>query len=134
MFQRLKAAWKTGDWATTKREFAITDKLSKGYRGAESKYFLALMSFKNKKYDQTEKLIYALSDQYSTEPFWVAKGFILLADIYKARGNIFQARETLKSIVKNYPGNDLKQLARKKLAALPAEKPAVSKKQNKQKK
>ncbi len=129
-----KAAFKTGNMAVAKREFTITDKLSKGYRGAESKYYLALLSFNNKKYDQTEKLVYALSDQYSTKPFWVAKGFILLADVYVERGNIFQARETLKSIVANYPGNDLKQLAQKKLAALPAEKPAVSKKQNKQKK
>jgi TolA-binding protein len=129
-----KAAWQAGNMETAKREFTITDKLSKGYRGAEAKYYLALMSFNNKKYDETEKLVYALSDQYSTEPYWVAKGFILLADVYVARGNIFQARETLKSIVANYPGNDLKQLARKKLAALPAEKPAVSKKQNKQKK
>jgi TolA-binding protein len=129
-----KAAWQSGDMTTAKREFAITDKLSKGYRGAESKYFLALMSFNNKKYDETEKLIYALSDQYSTESYWVAKGFILLADVYVARGNIFQARETLKSIVKNYPGNDLKQLAKKKLDALQDRKPAISKKQNKQKK
>ena len=129
-----KTAWKDGNMQTAKREFTITDKLSKGYRGAESKYFLALLSFKNKKYDETEKLVYALSDQYSTEIYWVAKGFILLADVYVARGNIFQARETLKSIVANYPGNDLKQLARKKLAALPAEKSTISKKQNKQKK
>ncbi len=129
-----KAAWKAGDLTTAQREFSITDKLSKGKRGAESKYYLALISFKNKKYGKTEKLIYALSDQYPTEIYWVAKGFILLADVYVARGNIFQARETLKSIVANYPGNNLKQMARKKLAALPAEKTTVSKKHNKQKK
>ncbi len=133
-FVLAKTAWKTGNMAVAKREFTITDKLSKGYRGAASKYYLALLSFKDKKYDQTEKLIYALSDQYSTEPYWVAKGFILLADVYVARGNIFQARETLKSIVKNYPGNDLKTLARKKLEALPAEKPAASGKSKKQEK
>ncbi len=125
-----KAAWKAGDMATAKREFTITDRLSKGYLGAESKYQLALLSFNNKEYDLTEKLVYALSDQYSSEPYWVAKGFILLADVYVAKGNIFQARETLKSIVKNYPGNDLKQLAKKKLEALPVKKPAVSTGQN----
>ncbi len=129
-----KAAWKAGNRETAKREFTITDNLSKGYRGAESKYYLALMSFDNKKYDTTEKLVYALSDKYSAEPYWVAKGFILLADVYVKRGNIFQARQTLKSIVANYPGNDLKQLAGKKLAALPAEKSSGAKKQNKQKK
>ena len=127
-------SWKAGNMAAARREFAITDKLSKGSLGAESKYYLALISFRNKKYDQTEKLIYALSEQYPNEIYWDAKGFILLADVYVARGNIFQARQTLKSVVANYPGNDLKQLAREKLAALPVKKSTVSKKQNKQNK
>lgn len=133
-FVLAKAAWKSGKWKTAQREFAITDKLSKDYRGAESKYYLALLQYKNKNYDAAEKLIYALSDQYPGEVYWVAKGFILLADVYVARGNIFQARETLKSIIANYPGNDLKQVARKKLAALPAVKSTGSTKQNKNKK
>ena len=133
-FVLAKTAWKNKDWKTARREFAITDQLSKDYRGAESKYYLALLQYKNKKYDAAEKLIYALSDQYPAEVYWVAKGFILLADVYVARGNIFQAKETLKSIIANYPGNDLKQIARKKLAALPAEKSTGAKKQNKNKK
>jgi len=120
--------------AAAQREFAITDKLSKGSLGAESKYYLALISFRNKQYDKTEKLIYALSEQYPNEIYWDAKGFILLADVYVARGNVFQARQTLKSVIANYPGNDLKQLARKKLAALPVKKSTVSKKQNKKNK
>ncbi len=125
-FVLAKAAWKAGDLAAAQREFSITDQLSKGFRGAEAKYYLALIAFRNKNYDKTEKRVYALSDQYPAEIYWVAKGFILLADVYVARGNIFQARETLKSIIANYPGKDLKQLARKKLAALPVQKPATS--------
>ena len=129
-----KAAWKAGDRQTAAREFAITDKLDKGSRGAESKYYLALMSFQDKNYDKAEKMVYALSDRYPSEVYWVAKGFILLADIYVARGNVFQARETLKSVIANYPGNDLKQLARKKLAGLPEKSNPVSDKTNKKKK
>jgi TolA-binding protein len=45
----------------------------------------------------------------------VAKGFILLADIYMERGNTFQAEQTLQSIIDNYDGEDLKQEARQKL-------------------
>ncbi len=129
-----KAAWKAGDRQTAAREFAITTKLDKGNRGAESKYYLALMQFQNKNYDAAEKLVYGLSDRYPSEVYWVAKGFILLADVYVARGNVFQARETLKSIIANYPGNDLKQVARKKLAALPAKAAPVPAKTNKKEK
>jgi TolA-binding protein len=129
-----KAAWKAGNTATAAREFAITDKLAKGALGAESKYYLALMAFQNKKYDTAEKRVYVLSDGYPSEIYWVAKGFILLSDVYAAKGNVFQARETLKSIIANYPGNDLKQVARKKLAALPAEKSVVPANKNQKKK
>ncbi len=133
-FVLAKAAWKAGNLAQAGREFSITDKLDKGALGAESAYYLARISFKNKAYEKTEKLIYALSDRYPGEIYWVAKGFILLADVYVARGNIFQARETLKSVIANYPGNDLKQLARKKLAALPQKKQPGPLKQNRKKK
>jgi len=51
-----------------------------------------------------------------------AKGFILLSDIYVSRKNYFQARETLKSILENYSGEDLKKVARTKLALIPKEK------------
>ncbi len=129
-----KAAWKAGNLEKAGREFAITGKLDKGALGAESNYYLARIRFQKKDYNQTEKLIYALSDRYPAEIYWVAKGFILLSDVYVARGNVFQARETLKSIIANYPGNDLKQLAREKLAALPRQQPPVSAKQNPKKK
>jgi thioredoxin-like negative regulator of GroEL len=48
----------------------------------------------------------------------VAKSFILLADVYLATGNEFQARQTLQSIIDNYEGEDLRQLARQKLEIL----------------
>jgi tetratricopeptide (TPR) repeat protein len=133
-FVLAKAAWKAGNMPVAQHEFSITDHLSKGFRGAESKYYLAHMHFKSKQYDEAEKTVYALSDQYPGEMYWVAKGFILLADVYVAKGNVFQARETLKSIIANYPGSDLKQLAQKKLAALPQGKSTVSPKSKKQKK
>jgi TolA-binding protein len=60
--------------------------------------------------------------------YWVAKGFILLADTYVARGNVFQARETLKSVIDNYPGKDLKELAKQKLQQLPKEQNTQEKK------
>lgn len=102
-------------------EFKIIDQLSKGHFGAEARYNLALMAFQNKNYKDAQKLAFALSEDYPNEVYWVAKGFILLADTYVAQGNIFQARETLKSVISNYPGDDLKEVARQKLEKLPKE-------------
>ncbi len=103
------------------RELNIVDKLTTGKRGAEAKYYLAQMSFDDGKDKEAENLVYELSEQYPDFEYWVAKGFILLSDIYVARKNYFQARETLKSIINNYSGEDLKEVARTKLALIPKE-------------
>ena len=42
-------------------------------------------------------------------------------DVYVAKDNVFQAKETLKSIIENYPGGEPKELAQQKLAAIEKE-------------
>ena len=42
----------------------------------------------------------------SSHDYWVAKSFILLADVYAAQGDSFQAISTLESIIANYEGQD----------------------------
>ncbi|PLX02843.1 MAG: hypothetical protein C0595_09245 [Marinilabiliales bacterium] len=97
------------------REFEITDKLSNDELGAESKYLVALIKYKANLLDESESIVYELSEQYPSYGYWVAKGFILLADIYYARDNIFQAQQTLQSVIDNYQGNDLREEAQGKL-------------------
>ena len=120
-----KNAFNQGKFAEANREFAITDKLTSGEWGAEAKYYQALIAFNNKDDKKAETLIYQLSDQYSDFEYWVAKGFILLSDIYMVRNNSFQAEQTLKSIIDNYQGEDLRQIAREKLKKIESSKPAA---------
>lgn len=42
----------------------------------------------------------------SPHRYWVARGFILLSDIYSATGKDLEAREYLKALRDNYPGNE----------------------------
>ena len=60
-----------------------------------------------------------LGSDYSSE-YWYARTFILYGDLYKARGNYFQARHTYQSIVDNYAGEDLVKLAKEKIAEIDA--------------
>jgi len=113
-----KSALELRQMTEAEREFSITDQLTTGELGAESKYMLALISYRSNKLDEAENIIYELSDQYQSYGYWVAKGFILLADIYYARDNVFQAEQTLQSIIDNYQGNDLRQEAMDKLNRL----------------
>ena len=52
--------------------------------------------------------------------FWLGKAFLLLSDIYYDRGDYFQAKHTLRSVVENYGAeNDgVKAEASRKLAEL----------------
>jgi TolA-binding protein len=101
-------------------EFAITENLSDNELGAESKYMITYIDFASEKYTTAENGIFELSEDYASYDYWVAKGFLLLSDIYLAMGNEFQARETLRSIIENYQGPQLGEIAAQKLADIEA--------------
>ncbi|MBQ6682907.1 MAG: hypothetical protein IJM74_02245, partial [Bacteroidales bacterium] len=77
-------------------------------------------------YPEAERMIEEIVKDASSD-YWLAYSFILWADIYYARGNSLQAKQTLQSIVDNYDGADLVEVAKKKLEAIDsAEKPSQS--------
>ena len=69
------------------------------------------------KFDQAERIIKGVVRDASSD-YWLAYSFILWADIYYARGNNLQAKQTLQSIIDNYDGEELLAVARQKLAAI----------------
>ena len=71
------------------------------------------------KYPQAEKMIEGIVADASSD-YWLAYSFILWADIYYARGNKLQAKQTLQSIMENYDGEDLVAVARQKYEAIVA--------------
>lgn len=73
--------------------------------GAEAKYWLAYLQYQRKEYKASQKTIFELVKMESYD-YWVAKGFLLLAEDYFALKDTFQAKSTLQSIVDNYRGND----------------------------
>ncbi len=97
------------------QEFKITEQLANTEMAAESKYLIASINYNERKYEEAEKIIFELSNDYSYYDYWIAKGFILLADVYIAMDNTFQAKQTLQSIIENYEGQDLVEIAREKL-------------------
>ena len=88
---------------------------------AEAAYHLADMALTyDKNLDDCEARIKAiLGSDYSSE-YWYARTFILYGDLYRAKGNNFQARHTYQSIVDNYAGEDLVKLAKEKIAEIDA--------------
>ncbi|GAB1405420.1 tetratricopeptide repeat protein [Lentimicrobium sp.] len=93
-------------------------KNSPGALGAEAAYQIAFISFQKADYTQAEKQVFKVTTDYASYDYWVAKAFILLADVYVKTGNDFQAKQTLQSIIDNYEGADLRNEAIAKLKAL----------------
>jgi predicted negative regulator of RcsB-dependent stress response len=93
--------------------------------GAEAQYQLAYLSFLESDFDSSERKVFELSENYFND-YYIALGFILLADIYVEKQNLFQAIATLQSVIDNYSGDDLKEIAINKMNVLQKEQDANS--------
>lgn len=113
-----RASYKKGQYEQAREEYQALSALVKNEWAAEATYFIAQIDFEKGQDTEAEERIYQLADQFSAYDYWVAKGFILLADIYLKRGDSFQAKQTLQSIIDNYEGPELGDIARSKLASI----------------
>ena len=88
---------------------------------SEAGYKLCEIHFIRGEYKQTEAEIFAYIKQKPSYDYWLAKGFILLADVYVKLEDTFQAKATLQSIIDGYKGtDDIITIAQTKLAAIKA--------------
>jgi len=115
MIIRANSFYSIDELLLAKSEFRKVSEISISEAGAEAKYKCAEIGFKLNDLDQAEKEVFDLSNRFSVHDYWVAKGFILLADIYIKKGNEFQAKQTLQSIIDNYEGDELRVAAAGKL-------------------
>ncbi|MBO4622240.1 MAG: tetratricopeptide repeat protein [Paludibacteraceae bacterium] len=74
--------------------------------GAEAKYLLAQTAFDQGNLDQAEAEVMAFAGMNTSHQYWLARAFVLLADIYVARGDDFQAQQYLLSLQQNYRVED----------------------------
>lgn len=91
------------DYNEAKKYFDICSKTDRSNIGAECAYYVALCLYKTNQYNEAEEQVFYVSDNFNSYLDWTARSFILLSDIYVAKDNIFQAKETLKSVIDNYP-------------------------------
>ena len=74
--------------------------------GAEAKYLIAEALFNQGDLDEAETEVMSFAQMNTSQQYWLAKAFILLADIYTRRGDDFQAEQYLLSLQANYHGQN----------------------------
>ena len=110
-----KSYYMKGDYTSALQWLDKSAGADKTVYGAESAYYAAASSFKMNQLDETESKVFDISDRFSAHEYWVAKSFILLADVYVAKDNTFQAKETLRSVIDNCSIQELKNEAQHRL-------------------
>ena len=120
-FLRMKSYIDLKEDTKAQTDLVTLSKDTRTVYGAESKYLLAQRYFDRNETDKAEKEMLGFIEQGTPHSYWLARGFILLSDVYTRKGDKFQARQYLTNLKKNYKGNnkdEITAMIEKRLAAL----------------
>ncbi len=101
-----RAMLRQGDSAPALKELNLAALKSQTVVGAESRYRVGQLQYEAKEYDKAIESAFDVINNMASHDYWVAKSFILLADAYAGKGDDFQAKSTLESVIANYEGED----------------------------
>ena len=103
---RAKAYIATGQETTAVKDLLAISKDISSEMGAEAKYLYAEYHYHQGEYKKSENTIMEFINEGTTHQYWLARCFVLLADIYIAQGDDFMAKQYLLSLQENYTAND----------------------------
>ena len=101
-----KAYTATNKLTEATKELNLAALKSKTETGAEARYLVAEQQLKAKQYDKAIASAFDIANNFSSYDYWVGKGFILMSDAYVGKGDKFQAKATLESIIDNYENKE----------------------------
>ena len=76
-------------------------------QGAESRYMKAKIFYENNELELAEVAINNANEKNSAYASWVAKGLLLLSDIYIKNGDLFNARAATEAVVENFSSDKI---------------------------
>ncbi|MDD4922357.1 MAG: tetratricopeptide repeat protein [Bacteroidales bacterium] len=87
--------------------------------GAEARFRLAEYYFNQGSAKESENIIQKFIKEGTSHSYWLARSFVLLADIYIQRKDDFQAKQYLLSLKENYKAdNDVQEMISTRLTAI----------------
>jgi len=109
----------SGDLISALAEYSILAKNTQSLEGAESKYIIAQNYYDSGDKVKSENEVFDFANKGTSHQYWLARSFILLAEIYESNQEYFQAKQYLQSITENYKGqDDISERVKQRLASL----------------
>ncbi len=115
---KAKSTYGQGDMNQALKEFRDAAAAAADVHGAEAHYMVAEILYKQKKYKEALDEAFAFGNKFSAHDYWLGRTFLLIADIYTAQNELFQAKATLNSIIEGSPVEEIVTEARQKLQKL----------------
>jgi TolA-binding protein len=132
LYCRAKANVALRQWKAAQPDLKILAAEVRTAQGAEAKYLLAQSYYELQQPDEAEAQIMAFTQMNTQQQYWLARALVLLSDINRDRGELFQARQYLLVLHQNYTRtDDIRSLIAERLAKLDEmEKPVVREEDN----
>ena len=132
LYGRAKAYIALNQWKQAQPDLIALSTEVRTVQGAESKYLLAQSYYEQKDLESAEKQIMEFTQLETQQQYWLARALVLLSDINRDRGELFQARQYLLVLEQNYvqKGDDIPALIQARLAQLDTLEQPVTKEEN----
>ena len=119
-YGRAKAYVALNQWSKAQTDLKALSKEVRTAQGAEAKYLLAQSYYELKDLDAAEAEVMSFTQMNTQQQYWLARALVLLSDINRERGELFQARQYLLVLQQNYTatGDDIPALISARLTAL----------------
>ena len=120
LYCRAKAYIGLGHWTKAQPDLKVLAAEVRTAQGAEAKYLLAQSYFEAGQLNEAEAEVMSFTQMNTQQQYWLARALILLSDINRERGELFQARQYLLVLQQNYTrtGDDIPTLIEERLIAL----------------
>lgn len=113
-----KSHYHTGNHDQARASFKHVYEAGRSERGAESLFLTAQILLEEGAAEEAKEKIYRLRENFRIYDHYVARGFVLLGEVFHQQGDDHQARHTLESVIKNHSDEEIIKEAEEKLASI----------------
>lgn len=119
---RMKSLIALGDWIQAMPDMKALKADAASYEwGAEASFLLADYYFRQNQMAKSEEEVVEFINKQSPFDYWIARSFVLMADLYIVQKDYFQAKQYLLTLQENYTADDdIAQMIASRLADIDA--------------